>query len=234
MGSSASSTGGSFASARAIATRCCCPPESAAGSLSACSAIADPGQQLAAPPGAAPAPGRSAAEVHRQHHVLRHRQRRQELEELEHDADGAAAPAGQGVRSPCWRSLAGDHHLAARPGTSIPASRLSSVDLPLPDGPTIATNSPAPMPQADVVESEAVAGFERVLLRDRVHPDRRVGRLGSVVIHENSSEHGVYSWSACPRRWCGQAPSGSRISRAVSVRFGARRPGMFTKSGEIS
>ena len=32
VGSSATSTGGSFANARAIATRCCCPPESSPGS----------------------------------------------------------------------------------------------------------------------------------------------------------------------------------------------------------
>ena len=37
-------------------------------------------------------------------------------------------------------------------GLSIPAMRLSSVDLPLPDGPMMATASPGVDPQAHVVD----------------------------------------------------------------------------------
>ena len=46
VGSSNSMTLGSIASARAMATRCCWPPESWAGIFSACSAMPDPVEQL--------------------------------------------------------------------------------------------------------------------------------------------------------------------------------------------
>jgi hypothetical protein len=97
VGSSARTIGGSLASARAIAARCCCPPESVAGSLSACSALR-----------ARPHVG----EVHREHDVLDDRQRRQELEELEHDPDRPAAPAREVVLARAVDGGARDDHLA--------------------------------------------------------------------------------------------------------------------------
>ena len=91
VGSSATRIGGSLASARAIATRCCWPPEVAERQLVGLVDHLDVLEERQRPLLALlrrPQP----AEVHRQHHVLGDRQRREELEELEDDPDGAAAP----------------------------------------------------------------------------------------------------------------------------------------------
>ena len=96
MGSSATISAGSFASARAIAARCCWPPDSAAGSLSAWSAMSRR-ESSARARGAALAAREGRAEVHRQHHVLGDGERGQQLEELEHDADAAPAPRRERV-----------------------------------------------------------------------------------------------------------------------------------------
>ena len=99
VGSSASRSGGSSASARAIATRCCCPPERAPGPVAAAglrgpSAPAVPGRARAT--GACRGPQRAAGP-----HVLGGGQAGNQVERLEHDADPVAAILGQhGARSP--------------------------------------------------------------------------------------------------------------------------------------
>ena len=75
--------------------------------------------------------------------VLEHRHALQQVEELEHDADVPPAHVCQLGPRPAGERLAGDHDLAFV-GVSRPATRLSSVDLPQPDGPMTATNSPPP------------------------------------------------------------------------------------------
>ena len=101
VGSSATRMGGSLARARAMATRCCWPPERADGQLVGVVGHLHLLEQLH---GAllALVERVHVAEVHRQHDVLDQRQRGQELEELEDDAQVAAAPDGHLVsRSAC-------------------------------------------------------------------------------------------------------------------------------------
>ena len=135
------SSGGSLASARAIATRCCWPPDSVAGSLSAWSATPTRASRSRAR-GAGARAGPDAGEVHRQHHVLDHGQRRQELEELEDDADACVRASARARRGRDRRAPSADAHAAGGRAGRCRASMLSSVDLPLPDLPTMATNSP--------------------------------------------------------------------------------------------
>jgi hypothetical protein len=83
--------------------------------------------------GAAPRIGR-AGDLERHAHVLPRRERRQQVEELEDEADAGAAKARQRVLDIAVMS---EPSIRIRPvdGASSPASSPSSVDLPLPDGP---------------------------------------------------------------------------------------------------
>ena len=145
VGSSAITSGGSLASARAIAARCCWPPESAAGSLSAWSAIPTRSSSSSARGGALRG-GTRACEVHRQHDVLGRR--------------SASAAAGRtGTRSrPSFRASAASCVLGGRVNRTCPPRHLAGarpVDArrsggagstcPLPDLPRDATNSPLPI-----------------------------------------------------------------------------------------
>ena len=96
VGSSASSTAGWLMSARASATRCCCPPESWLGVL--CSAVrqADAGQHLAAAVVSfLRGQRRGRAVKQRQHDILQRAGAGQQIEVLEHEADAPAADVGQ-------------------------------------------------------------------------------------------------------------------------------------------
>ena len=86
---------------------------------------------------------RQRGEQQRQLHVLEGGQHRHQVVELEDEADVRGAPVGElaprsgaRCRSPPTRS-------SPASGLSMPAIRLSSVDLPEPDGPISATKSPA-------------------------------------------------------------------------------------------
>ena len=126
------------------------------------------------------------AEVHRQHHVLDDGQRGQQLEELEDDAHGAAAPlrhlalAEAGERVPPTST-------SPDVGRSMPVIMLISVDLPLPDWPTIATNSPRVDLDADRLEGAERAGVGHVVL-DHV-PEVDEVSLGEGVVGEGGSDH---------------------------------------------
>ena len=91
VGSSANRTVGRVIRARAIATRCCWPPDSSAGRWSRRSVEADArdqGVDLARP-------AALAGDGQREHDVLLRRQRRQQVERLEHEADVLAPQARQ-------------------------------------------------------------------------------------------------------------------------------------------
>ena len=141
VGSSAKTTAGSMTSARAIATRWAWPPDISPARR--CSSPSSPsrGNQRAASCSASPRP--IAVEEERQRDVLDRRELRDELAELEDEAErGPAQPAALGVAHrvdpAAHRSRRG-----RRPGTAIPARQWSSVDLPEPLGPMTATISPA-------------------------------------------------------------------------------------------
>ena len=91
VGSSAKTTDGSLISARAIATRCCWPPESSAGRWSRRSPIPIAAtrrskQRLV---------GVAAGELQRQEDVLARVEDRQQVEELKDEADVVAAQLGE-------------------------------------------------------------------------------------------------------------------------------------------
>ena len=107
VGSSARISDGRLTSARAIAARCCSPPESSAGRWSP--RPASPTRSSASPAAAlaadAPDPGVVAGE----HHVLERGQRRDQVEVLEDEAHLAGPDAGP-------LALAQGHHVAAVEG----------------------------------------------------------------------------------------------------------------------
>ena len=109
-------------SARAIATRCCCPIEICAGYRPRSSSIASRSKRSAA--GAAP------SEPRRQLDVLLDGQLRHEAEALR-DV-GELAPRSSPPARPCPRS-----------GSIQPPASMSSVDLPDPERPTTSASSPA-------------------------------------------------------------------------------------------
>ena len=81
-------------------------------------------------------------EQQRQRDVLEQRQRRQQVEELEDEADALAPDPGQLVVAEASRATDSSRTIP-EVGRSIAPQRCSSVDLPQPDGPTSATKSPS-------------------------------------------------------------------------------------------
>ena len=90
-------------------------------------------------------PRATTREVEGQHRVLERGQRRQQLEELEHDAD--VAPRQTASSSSLTWSLSVRPSTDTTPavGRSIPVIMFMIVVLPLPEGPTIATIWPSSM-----------------------------------------------------------------------------------------
>ena len=104
-------------------------------------AVARPTRASSSAHALAPLPGRHAAEQQRQLHVLVGRDLRQQIEVLEDEADAAVADLGELVAGDARDVLAAEV-VRSRVGVSRQPIRFISVDLPEPDGPTIATNSP--------------------------------------------------------------------------------------------
>ena len=100
---------------------------------------------------------RPAAQVQRQADILQADQRRQQVEELEDEADLVAAHARQVVVGEAPPATRPSMRTAPEVGRSRPPIRLSSVDFPEPDGPTMETISPGGDRQRDVVERDDAA-----------------------------------------------------------------------------
>ena len=97
VGSSASRMRGALATARAIATRCCSPPDSCAGRCSSRSFEAEIAEKLVG--ALARLLAREPADHLRQHHVLDRRKLRQQMVKLIDEADlGAADARALGIR----------------------------------------------------------------------------------------------------------------------------------------
>ena len=141
VGSSASTSSGSISSARAIETRCCSPPDSSDGQVRRRARRGRP-RSSSSRPARATASSALARDQRRQQHVLLGGQRRQQVEELEDEADALAPQQGQLPGRRGRRS--GGRRARSMPavGVSSAPSRCSSVLLPEPDGPMIATISP--------------------------------------------------------------------------------------------
>ena len=109
VGSSANRICGSVANARAMATRCCSPPDSWRGVCAARVARPTRSSQWAARARVGP-PG----QFQRQQDVFQCGERGQQLERLEHEADAAGAQAGAGVLVEIVEALAEQFDFARR------------------------------------------------------------------------------------------------------------------------
>ena len=98
------------------------------------------------------AASRRPRDQRRQQHVLDRGQRRQQVEELEDEADVLAAQAGQRAVVEAVVAPAADRDAARASASRARRAMCSSVLLPEPDGPMIATNSPGRDRQVDAVE----------------------------------------------------------------------------------
>ena len=118
--------------------------------------------------------GPLAAEVHRQHHVLDGGQGRQQLEELEHDADAAPAPGRQlGLRHLVQRLAGDDDRALAGPvdaGQQVQQGRFAAARLP-DDGQEFAPR----YLQAQVLQGGERAGSSGVGLADMAQGDQGFG-----------------------------------------------------------
>ena len=81
----------------------------------------------------------------RQHHLLQGRGARQQVELLEDEADACGSEIGELVASRARRRCGRRARACRSVGTSSAPIRFIMVDLPEPDGPMMATNSPARM-----------------------------------------------------------------------------------------
>ena len=86
---------------------------------------------------------RAAREAQRQRDVLGGRERRQQVEGLEDEADAVAAQPGELGVVEARRASTPSMATLPEVGVSRPAMMCMSVDLPEPDGPMTATKSPA-------------------------------------------------------------------------------------------
>ena len=122
----------------------------------------------------APLAGRDLlGEVHRQHHVLGHGQRRQQLEELEHQPDVAAPPGSQpGLRQRPQIGAGGPDGPRGGPvdpGEQVQQRRLAAARAP-DDRDELALGDV----EAEVVDGDELAGCQRVGLDDVADLDRVV------------------------------------------------------------
>ena len=186
VGSSARMSGGSFARARAIATRCCWPPERAEGSLSACSATSTRVEQLerAGPP----LPRRHhAGEIHRQHHVLGGRERREELKELEDEPDRAAAPGGELALRHGFQGRAFDTHGPGR-RPSMPPEHVQERRFPAAGFSDDRRELALADLEVDVAQSAGSPGRGLVSLREAPRVKSSIGRESTKPAAERRSE----------------------------------------------
>ena len=144
-GSSNSIRRGCSTSARAIATRCCWPPESCAGI-----AIARARQLHQLQHRVARAPGfrrRPALQLQAEGDVAEHRHMRKQRVVLEHHAEAAL------LRSADGRCAAPSIHSSPSLAGMRPATMLSAVDLPQPLGPEQGHELAAPHFEGEVVST---------------------------------------------------------------------------------
>ena len=149
-GSSSSSTSGSQASARAIATRWRCPPDSCLGSARR-SAVRPVSARYQSTRAAPLGPGQAGQQLQPEGDVALDRAPRVDRAGLEHQP---AVGSGAGDRSPSRRTL-------PAVGAASPATRDSSVDLPEPLAPTTHTNSPRVTVQVDAVAARGTVAPDR-------------------------------------------------------------------------
>ena len=159
---------GSLASARAIATRCCSPPESRAGPVPDARRETDPLEQ---PRRLFPRlPARRRGDHLRQHDVFERRKLRQQMMELVDKADLRAPQHGAPFVVEAAAILAADHHRTAV-GTLQEAGDVQHRRLAGARGPDQCHDLAGPQDQVDPVQHDEL---DSGLLEDA--PDRRAAR----------------------------------------------------------
>ena len=148
--------------------------------------------------------------------VLERGEVRQQLVELEDEADRAVAERGQLGRPTARPSACPPTSIvAARPAGRAPPSRCSSVDLPEPDGPTIASRSPASTSRSMPRSTSTVArGVAVALVARRASRPRRSSSAQSASAAIGSSR------ATRGRRSTAQA----RARRSVTATMTTRSP----------
>ena len=148
VGSSAKTTAGLASRARAIATRCCWPPESSAGRW----ASRSPSPTAAISASQPLRVGLAAGELQRQQDVLLGAQHRQQVEELKDEADLVAAQLGQLAVVEVAEVDAVDRHPCPRSAGRGRRGCASGSTCPSPTGPMIAVERRLGEVDADPVE----------------------------------------------------------------------------------
>ena len=208
-GSSRSRTDGSMASARARATRCCCPPESWLAYRLANSAR--PTSSSISRALRATFRRVDTAQLESELHVLLRRHVREEAVGLEHHAHVALVGRDEG-------DVLVAHDTRPESGSSRPATMRRAVVLPQPDGPSRATSSPGgegqrrarPAPRCRRTSGAA----PRVGLPARCVPSMRRSCVVTLVSSGGSWAGGRVWGRPCPA-WIGGrrrtgAPAGRR------------------------
>ena len=227
VGSSAMISRGSWTRARAIAVRCCSPPESWAGICCAW-AVSPTSARTRSTAGPDLAP-RRAGHLERERHVLPHRLARQELEVLEDDADLAAhlGTCRRGSRarswpsrttSPCGRELVADQQLDER-GLARPGRPDEEDEVALGDD------------EVDVAQRDLAV---RVLLRDVVQDEDRRAPRTACSVDDAGPDGGWSAPAAVRRRWSRFGSAGEAAGDRSSPVGGGWTPSAGTARGATS
>ena len=170
VGSSARSSRGSWTSARAMATRCCSPPERRSGKSWARSSEAHLIEEGA--PAARGVAGGAARQLGRELDVLDHGQGGDEVEELEDEAHVIAAEERAVAGRKAVQAHPGDEEVAGRgevdPGHEVEERALAAAAPPA-DGDELALGDG----RGRLAEHDARPGPLGVVLADAVEPDER-------------------------------------------------------------
>ena len=211
VGSSARISRRSPTTARAIATRCCWPPDISSGNRSASSPMPTSLERRAG--GLAGLRPLDAVELPRQRDVLGGGQRRDQVEVLEDVADRRTPHPGAARLARARRGRCPRRDTCPTSGLSSPPARVSRVDLPEPDGPITATSSPA--------------CAAKVTAAQRVHLGRALAVDAGDVCRA-----GARRSSAGSSPWV--VPGGRALRACVGGLLDARRGGAGPRSGRAS
>ena len=232
VGSSANTTSGRATSARAIATRCCWPPESSAGRWRARSAEPDLAQRL----GHGAAREAAAGEPRRQLDVLLGGQRAEQVEGLEHEPDVVAAQAGEGTLAHAGQLLPGELDRAA--GRAVePGGDQQQRGLAGPGRAHDGGEGAGGEGERDAVEGAHGAVAAAVHADEVVHADGRGERAGGALLEgegERGGGHGPHGpIGGGPCLWGASESEGGVVPTSVAG-LGSVREEPLARAGDVA